>query len=393
MATGDIYMYGEFGKEITTQGIRSQLDPKYSDYICHTSTVGGDVFVGFEIYNILKNFRATTGKKIVAHIEGLCASIGTLAVAGCDEVIMNRTTQFMIHNPQISGMSGDANQLRNAADQLDKIKTLLIDVYHRKTKLPTDKLWDMYAKESWLTADEARNMGFVDDVQDAIKAVAKADIKFLNTENTMDKAEAKTIVEKIEVGFKNIFKSLRAMGGFKNQMELTLEDGTPIIVMANPEEDPTGKQIIKADGSPLEAGEYTIATGEKVTVGADGLITVWAEGEIEDKDKPDPNKKPEEEKPTEEEMKALDEANKTIESLKAQLAQKETEATAKAAEVTNLSTQFTNLKKEMDEVKKKTFGDDTPPLDAPGKQFMNQGDNFDPMGEDVLKELRARGIR
>ncbi len=388
--TGDIFIYGEVGKDVTVESVRAQLDPKYDSYTLHVISVGGDVFQGYGIYNILKN----TGKEITTHVEGICASIATLIALAGSKIVMNKTSQWMIHNPQISGMQGDSSQLRNAADQLDKIKTLLIDVSHRKTNKSKELLWDLYNKETWQTSDEALAFGFADEVQDAIKAVAKADIKFLNTE-VMDKTEAKTFFDKVDIGFKNMFKALRALGGFKNQMELTLEDGTPIIVMANPDEDPVGAQIIRADGAPLEPNTYKISTGETITVSGEGLITAWEEGTAEDKktDAPPPDKT-EEEKTKEEEMKALDEANKTIETLKAQLAEKETQAAAKATEVTNLSAQFTNMKKELDEMKKKTFGEDTPPADAGDKQFMNMNDpnKFDPMGEDVLRELRARQI-
>jgi len=385
--TGDIFIYGEIGKEVTVDSVRAQIDPKYDSYTLHIISVGGDVFQGYGIYNILKN----TGKNITTHVEGICASIATLIALAGSKIVMNKTSQWMIHNPQISGMQGDSSQLRNAADQLDKIKTLLIDVSQRKTNKSKELLWDLYTEETWQTADEALAFGFADEVQDAIKAVAKADIKFLNSE-IMDKTEAKTFFDKVDSKMNVMFKAIRSL--FKNQMELTLEDGTPIIVMANPDEDPNGKQIMRGDGAPLEAGTYKISTGETVTVSGEGLITAWEEGTAEDKTDPAPPEKTEEEKQKEEqEMKALDEANKTIETLKAQLAEKETQATANAAEVSNLSKQFTNMKKEMDEMKKKTFGEENPPADAGDKQFMNQlGDNFDPMGEDVLKELRARGI-
>jgi ATP-dependent protease ClpP protease subunit len=387
--TGDVFIYGEIGKEVTVDTVRAQLDPKYDSYTLHIISVGGDVFQGYGIYNILKN----TGKEITTHVEGICASIATLIALAGSKIVMNKTSQWMIHNPQISGMQGDSSQLRNAADQLDKIKTLLIDVSHRKTHKSKELLWDLYNRETWQTSDEALAFGFADEVQDAIKAVAKADIKFLNSE-IMDKTEAKTFFDKVDSKMNVMFKAIRSL--FKNQMELTLEDGTPIIVMANPDEDPNGKQIMRGDGAPLEAGTYKISTGETVTVSGEGLITAWEEGTAEDKtDRAKPAEKTEEEKQKEEqEMKALDEANKTIETLKAQLAEKETQAAAKATEVTNLSTQFTNMKKELDEMKKATFGDPNPPGDAADKQFMNMNDpnKFDPMGEDVLKELRARRI-
>ena len=114
-----------------------------------------------------------------------------------------------------------------------------------------EKLWALYDNETWLTADEAKAMGFVDEVVDAIKAVAKVDLKHY-------KMKDQNLWTKIQ----NLF----SLKKFKNEFTETLADGRVIIVMSD-DEDWTGKQVIYEDGTPLEPGEYPLADGKVITVG------------------------------------------------------------------------------------------------------------------------------
>lgn len=369
--TGHIYLYGEVGDKVTADKFRKEVDPVASEYVVHVSSVGGDVFEGYAIYNLIKNLRATTGKKVYGQIEGLCASIMTLIVGACDEVIMNKTTQFMIHNPQIGNLSGDATELRNVADQLDKIKGLLIDVYVDRTGMSKEQLWDMYEKETWLTAEEAVAMGFVDRVEDAIKAVAKVDVKKFKT----DKME-NSVLEKLQSGFKNIFGLLRKV---TNVVDVMLADNTPVVIMAEPGEDIVGKSITSADGTPLPAGEYTLATGDVLIVDESGVITKVTPKAADT--------------PAPEDMEKVTQLENEVATLKAQLAEKVSNETELKKQTNELKTQFTALAKELSDLKKTPAGDSGAPNPGRHPKVTNRGEDFDPMGEDILNVLQSRNLR
>ncbi len=250
--TGDIFIFGPIGTargEVSFENVQTQLAENKSskDLTVHIISPGGDVFEGEAIYNALKN----SGKKITTHIEGTCASIATLIAGAGDKVIMNTTARFMIHNPQVTGLQGpaDSRQLRHVATQLDKIKGLLIGVWENKSSLSKEKLWELYDNETWLTAEEAQQFGFIDESVDAIKAVASVDLKQLN------KMKEKSILNGLITGLKNLIVKVT------NQYEETLEDGTPVTVMSE-DGDFTGKQIVFADGSPVPAGEHKLASGK-----------------------------------------------------------------------------------------------------------------------------------
>lgn len=86
----------------------------------------------------------------------------------------------MIHNAW-GGAMGEANEMRKTAALLEKISGEIADIYTKKTRLPYDKVKDMMDEETWLSAEEAFNFGFVDSISDAIKVAAKYDVsKFKN---------------------------------------------------------------------------------------------------------------------------------------------------------------------------------------------------------------------
>jgi hypothetical protein len=86
----------------------------------------------------------------------------------------------MIHNAW-GGTMGEAKDMRKTADTLEKITGELTDIYRKKTGLSYDALAEMMDEETWLNANEALEMGFIDTISDSIKVAAKYDVsKFKN---------------------------------------------------------------------------------------------------------------------------------------------------------------------------------------------------------------------
>jgi ATP-dependent Clp protease, protease subunit len=132
---------------------------------------GGDVFAGLSIYNALK----MSGKEIVVTVMGVAASAASLIAMAGDKIVMPKNTFMMIHNPWSFAM-GNADELREQADTLDKIGSSLLQTYVARTGLPEDEVAAMLAKDTWLTADEALEMGFATEVADEVKANASFDM-------------------------------------------------------------------------------------------------------------------------------------------------------------------------------------------------------------------------
>ena len=132
---------------------------------------GGDVFAGLAIYNALKG----SGKEIVVKVMGVAASAASLIAMAGDKIVMPKNTFLMVHNPWSVAM-GNADELRQTADTLDKIGESLKATYAAKTGMSDDALTAMLATDTWLTADEALVMGFATEVIDEVKAQATFDM-------------------------------------------------------------------------------------------------------------------------------------------------------------------------------------------------------------------------
>jgi len=366
----DVYIYGEIGKQVTLDTVLKNITSKASSYVVHIHSNGGDVFEGFAIYNALKN----TGKEIEVRIEGTCASIASsiASVASPGKLIMNSKGQFMIHNPKFIGISGESKDLRNAAGLLDQIKSQFLKEWQGRTGLASEQLSSMYDTETWLTPDQAKEMGFVDEVMEVLRAVAVADYKKYHDMN-----DKKTILGALE----EFANKIKAVWSPKAEVTDTLADGTVIKVQTD-DGDWTGKQVTYEDGSPVPPGTYELNGNRTLTVGENSMISTVTEPEAATEETPENDMK-------------LKEEN---ESLKARVAELEsalqarndsvTKAEAKATSLeAKLNVQVKALSDELEKFKKTTVGDDTPP-----PMQINKPDFNKPVVNDPMKTLFGQVI-
>lgn len=177
----EISIYGVIdGNEISAKTIKQTLDAGGFDRITvRINSVGGDVQEGIAIGNIIKSYGVPT----TAVIDSLCASIATVVADSCDHIVMASNASFMIHLPSVNALPDPmtADDLRAVANSLDSIYKSIKQTYlNRGLKINEAKLDELMAAETWLTATEALEMGFIDEVSDPVKATACATRQMLN---------------------------------------------------------------------------------------------------------------------------------------------------------------------------------------------------------------------
>lgn len=192
--TADIYIYDEIGgwgisarrftEDLISLGNLSHIN-------LHIHSPGGEVFDGIAIYNQLKNHSAT----ITVFIDGLAASMASVIAMVGDTVIMPKNAMMMIHKPW--GVSwGDANDMREYADLLDKLENVLIPAYVAKTGKTTEEITAMLEQETWLGGDECVEHGFADKVIEPVKAMASLTSKRIEEFSSMPSAIKNQITPK-----------------------------------------------------------------------------------------------------------------------------------------------------------------------------------------------------
>jgi ATP-dependent Clp protease protease subunit len=130
------------------------------------SSGGGSVTEGMGMADLISTYsNETTATGI-----GLVASIATVVLLAADKVKMTENSFLMIHRPW-SQAFGNSDELEATAELLDKMEEKLLDiylsaVYKRKgeEKDLRKKIKKMMAAETWMTAQEALEFGFIDEI-------------------------------------------------------------------------------------------------------------------------------------------------------------------------------------------------------------------------------------
>lgn len=120
---------------------------------------GGDVFAA----RCIEQAIVESGKTMIAHIDGLCASAATYIALACGKVLMGEGSLFMIHNAWTMAW-GDKNDLTKTATLLNKIDGTLANSYAKKTGKDAADIAALMDAETWFNAQEAVDYGFVDEV-------------------------------------------------------------------------------------------------------------------------------------------------------------------------------------------------------------------------------------
>ena len=163
----EIGFWGVQAKDFVRE-VKAITAPTIKLYI---NSPGGSVFDAVTMFNAL----AMTGKTIEVHVLGIAASAASyLAMVG-SKVVMPDNTFMFLHNP-INGVYGNAEDMREMADVLDKIGASLTATYAKRFKGDEKALADILAAETYLTAAECLKYGLCDEVTPAIEATAKFDV-------------------------------------------------------------------------------------------------------------------------------------------------------------------------------------------------------------------------
>jgi ATP-dependent Clp endopeptidase proteolytic subunit ClpP len=136
---------------------------------------GGAVTDGLAIYNYLSQ-RGNVDTSVI----GVAASIASVIALAGDQVSIAENGLMMVHNP--SGIAfGDSAEMRKTADVLDVFKGSLVRTYQAETGAKEKQVTDWMDAETWFSAQDALDAGFVDSITGPVQAAAHADLsKFKN---------------------------------------------------------------------------------------------------------------------------------------------------------------------------------------------------------------------
>ena len=159
-----IFIYGDivseswkwYESDVTSHDLVKEIEGLDVDVIhCYINSYGGEVAEGLAIYNALKRHKA----KVKTYCDGFACSAASVVFMAGDERIMSASSLLMIHNAWMWAV-GDPDELRKQADDLGIINEASNNAYLEHVNISKEQLQEMLDKETWLTAQEALDMGF-----------------------------------------------------------------------------------------------------------------------------------------------------------------------------------------------------------------------------------------
>lgn len=234
----EVWIYEQIGEDfwsgegVTAKGFQKEISAiKAKQIDLHINSPGGAVFDGVAIYNLLKQHPAN----VTTYIDGIAASIASVIALAGDRVVMAENALYMMHNP-FGMVMGNAGDMRAMADVLDKIRGTMTNVYAGKSGKPEDEINSLLDAETWMTADEALEAGFIDEIGVEMDLAACA--SFLPLMNKAGfKRVPKDLLANKELNERDLEKALRDAGYSRTQSKEVVAKwrGAPVVRDAQPE--------------------------------------------------------------------------------------------------------------------------------------------------------------
>lgn len=162
--TGALYEWNNSTESFTSK-VDELINSGVKNVKVYINSPGGDVFVGAEIINQLKRF---SGSKI-GFGGSIVASAATLIAIELDSFEMSKNGQWMWHKP--SGMlHGNEDKIESSLTLLKNLTTQYRAQYALKTGKTEEEIEALWSKgDVWLTAQQAKDFGFITSVTDSAK--------------------------------------------------------------------------------------------------------------------------------------------------------------------------------------------------------------------------------
>jgi ATP-dependent Clp protease protease subunit len=161
---GYISEYSWWEDEITPQKFKDDLNRygKGGPITLRMNSYGGDVVAASVISTMIKDYPG----RVTVQIDGIAASAATVVAVAGDHLRIQDTAYFMIHDPSVIFFLAQLNieELTRMAQSLQAVKEGIMNAYETRTGLSRPRLSKMMTEETWMDAQRAVDLGFVDEI-------------------------------------------------------------------------------------------------------------------------------------------------------------------------------------------------------------------------------------
>jgi ATP-dependent Clp protease protease subunit len=146
---------------IVAQMLFLESEDPDKDIQLYINSPGGSITAGMAIYDTMQYIKPDVSTICV----GMAASMGAfLLLSGAKgKRFALPNSEIMVHQP-LGGMKGQASDIKIHADRIIKIRDTLNSIISEKTGQPIEKVQKDTDRDNFMTAEEAKAYGIIDDI-------------------------------------------------------------------------------------------------------------------------------------------------------------------------------------------------------------------------------------
>jgi ATP-dependent Clp protease, protease subunit len=146
---------------VVAQLLFLEADNPNKEISMYINSPGGVVTSGLAIYDTMQYIRP----KVSTLCVGQAASMGSLLLAAGEKDMRFATpnARVMVHQPS-GGFRGQASDIERHAEDIIKLKRRLNEIYVKHTGQPYEKIETTLDRDHFMSADQAKDFGIVDQV-------------------------------------------------------------------------------------------------------------------------------------------------------------------------------------------------------------------------------------
>ena len=226
--------YWDFNKHTVDNLLDSKQDQEVNVLI---DSLGGSVA---DALSISSAFAAHGNVNV--HYRGMNASAATISSMGAKHISIDASALYLVHKCSFVIFEWDAlnadellakaEEYKKKAEDAEKIDITIATMYAKRCKKPMNELKDLMAEEKWLTAQEAKEWGFVDEiVEDCDQLHLTASVATAMASEGIPvpdmEVEADALLTRLESLWNKIFKNTKKDGA-------SSAENTPVAAAAPP---------------------------------------------------------------------------------------------------------------------------------------------------------------
>ena len=167
--TSTIFLYGDIGDYYEVQSVRVagellEAEKAGRRVNIRINSNGGEVYCGIAIYNAIKGCKAD----VHLYVDGIAASMASVIALCGKPVEMSKYARLMLHSVS-GGCYGNKKDMQKCIEEIESLEDSLAGIYAARLGMTREEVKAAYfdGEDHWLTADEARRLGFIDGIYDA----------------------------------------------------------------------------------------------------------------------------------------------------------------------------------------------------------------------------------